>query len=318
MSCTNDVFHFHVLWLATSMGVASMRDKELLLREVIAAALQARAEEMGGSVHLRELSSFPLPDGSRMRLIDGGGGGIWNPRELAATLAITTSPDGPYNDREEEDGLLHYAYQRGPGEGKNAKMRQALELQLPLIRFTKIIPNWYAPTFPVYVIGDNPIAREFTLALDEVIRSVPTTKALTPLEKDYATRLVRQRVHQPAFRARIMLAYERRCAICVLKHVELLDAAHIIEDGNDWGEPVVQNGLSLCKIHHAAYDLGLLGISPDYQIRVNRDLLDEVDGPMLKHGLQEMDGRRLYVPERRNEQPDPERLNHRWKHFRCA
>lgn len=300
------------------MVVSPLTGNELLRREVIAAAVQARAEALGGAVHLEELSDFPLPDGTRLRLIDGGGGGIWNPREFAATLAITTSRDGPYHDCEEEGGLLHYAYQRGPTDGKNLKMRRALELGLPLLRFTKIVPNWYAPTFPVYVVGDNPIAREFTLALDEVLRLVPTEQSMSPLEKAYSARLVRQRVHQPAFRARVMLAYNRTCAVCVLKHVELLDAAHIIEDGHDWGEPVVQNGLSLCKIHHAAYDRGLLGISPDYEVHVNAALLEEVDGPMLKHGLQEMQGRPLHLPDSSRDHPDRARLAQRFEGFRGA
>ena len=38
------------------------------------------------------------------------------------------------------------------------------------------------------------------------------------------------------------------------------------------------NVLSLCKIHHAAYDKNILGISPDYQVKVRIDILDEVDG----------------------------------------
>ena len=103
------------------MGDHGSGKSELLLREVIAAAVQTRAEQLGGAIYLEELGDFTLPDGSHLRLIDGGGGGIWNPRDFAATLAITTSPDGPYNDREEEGGLLHYAYQRGPGDGKNRK-----------------------------------------------------------------------------------------------------------------------------------------------------------------------------------------------------
>lgn len=302
------------------MVAAQEARAERLLREVIAAALLARAEELGGAIHLEELGDFPLPDGTRWRLIDPGGGGIWNPSALTATLAITTSPDGPYNDREEEGGLLHYAYQgkAGSSDGKNTKMVRAFEFGLPLIRYTKVMPNWYVPTFPVYVVGNNPIVREFTLALDESIRAIPSESTMSAVEKAYATRLVRQRVHQPAFRARVMLAYERRCAICVLKHVELLDAAHIIEDGNDWGDPVVTNGLSLCKIHHAAYDRQLLGISPDYVVRVNRGLLREVDGPMLKHGLQEMDGRTLHVPVKGSDQPDRDRLDQRFQGFLSA
>jgi putative restriction endonuclease len=300
------------------MSATAMRDGELLRREVIAAALHARAEMLGGSIHLEELSDFQLPDGSRLRLIDGGGGGIWNPRDFEATLAITTSADGPYQDREAEGGLLHYAYQRGSIQGKNAKLRRALELRLPVIRFTKVRPNYYMPTYPVWVIDDNPIIGEFTLALDEQIRSVPTEHEMSPIEKAYAARLVRQRVHQPAFRAQVMLAYDRQCAVCVLKHVELLDAAHIIEDGDSWGDAIITNGLSLCKIHHAAYDRKFLGISPDYTVHINQRLLDEVDGPMLKHGLQEMNGRVLHLPQSPRDRPDRDRLAARFEVFRSA
>jgi predicted restriction endonuclease len=52
---------------------------------------------------------------------------------------------------------------------------------------------------------------------------------------------------------------EQKCAVCSLRHGELLDAAHIIGDGKPDGIPIVPNGLSLCKIHHAAYDTNLLG-----------------------------------------------------------
>ena len=140
-------------------------------------------------------------------------------------------------------------------------------------------------------------------------------QSLSPVEKAYAARIVQQRVHQPAFRAQVMLAYGGQCTVCSLKHPELLDAAHIIEDGKPGGDPVVTNGLSLCKIHHAAYDRRLLGISPDYVVHINKDLLDEVDGPMLRHGLQEMHGRALVTPARLVDRPDPSRLEQRYSTF---
>ena len=288
-------------------------DAELLRREVIAAALRVRAEERGGAIPLSELADFELPDGSRQRLFDPGKGGIWNPKDFVATLAIVTSPDGPYADRE-SGGLLTYSYQKGPEGGKNLKLRRALELNLPVIRFNKIAKNYYVPIYPVYVVGDNPIAREFTLTVDEAIRAVPGAE-MSPIEKLYAARIVQQRVHQPAFRARIMLAYECQCAVCNLKHVELLDAAHIVEDSDEHGAPEVTNGLSLCKIHHAAYDRKFLGISPDYVVHVNKPLLEEVDGPMLKHGLQEMNGRTLTLPAQRRDRPDRARLESRFDAF---
>ena len=75
------------------------------------------------------------------------------------------------------------------------------------------------------------------------------------------------------------------------------------------------NGLALCKIHHASYDRNLLGITPDYEVRINQDLLNEVDGPMLRHGLQDMHGRRIAVPKRKTEWPDRDRLAVRFTEF---
>lgn len=278
-------------------------------------ALNRRADELGGFVPLSELADFALPDGTSLRLIDGGGGGIWNPKEFVATLSITTSPDGPYADREVDGGLLQYSYQRGAEGGKNKKLRRAYELGLPLVRFDKIARGAYHPIYPVFVVGDNPISREFTLSIDDVIRAMPSNHAMSTIEKAYAERMVRQRVHQPAFRARVMLAYEGVCCVCDLKHPVLLDAAHIIEDGRPGGDPVTANGLSLCKIHHAAYDRRLLGITPAYVVEINEPLLAEVDGPMLRHGLQEMHGRTINTPGRRPDRPDRDRLRQRYESF---
>ena len=67
---------------------------------------------------------------------------------------------------------------------------------------------------------------------------------------------------------------------------------------------MVPNGLSLCKIHHAAYDRNILGVRPDYVVEVRSDVLLEVDGPMLRHGLQDIRGWRLQLPKRVADLPD--------------
>lgn len=290
---------------------------EQLEREVIAAAVLRSAEIQGGSVSWRELGDFPLPDGSSRRLVDPGRGGIWNPKDMLATLSILTSPDGPYADRE-SDGFLHYSYQKGPEGGKNIKLRTALETGLPILRFHKISKARYQPIFPAYVIGDNPTTREFILSLDEQMRSVPDPMNLSPIERAYAQRLVQQRLHQPAFRARVMLAYRQKCCVCSLAHAELLDAAHILADAYGGGDPVLSNGLSLCKIHHAAYDRNLMGIDPRGAIHINGELLQEVDGPMLRHGLQEMHLQTIRTPMKSSERPDPNRLEQRFQSFQQA
>ena len=112
-----------------------------------------------------------------------------------------------------------------------------------------------------------------------------------------------------------MRAYDHRCAFCDLRHKQLLEAAHITADSDPLGEPVVSNGMSLCRLHHAAFDRLLLGVHPSYVIHVRPDILYEIDGPMLKHGLQGLEGQRIVVPSRRVERPDEERLGERFAAF---
>jgi putative restriction endonuclease len=94
-----------------------------------------------------------------------------------------------------------------------------------------------------------------------------------------------------------------------------LDAAHIINDTEPLGDPIVPNGLTLCKIHHSAFDVNIIGISPDYQIHVREDILHEIDGPMLKHGIQELNNRKIILPKHRFDYPDRERLEMRYEKF---
>ncbi len=53
-------------------------------------------------------------------------------------------------------------------------------------------------------------------------------------------------------------------------------------------------------------------------IDVRRDILDEIDGPMLRYGLQEMRGQRIQVPRAVAAKPDPARLQERYEEFRAA
>jgi len=96
--------------------------------------------------------------------------------------------------------------------------------------------------------------------------------------RQYVTAVVRQRVHQRGFRRRVLRAYQQCCAICRLRHDELLEAAHILPDGHPLGEPVIPNGLALCKLHHAAFDRYLIGVTPDLEVTVRLDVLEDSAG----------------------------------------
>ena len=121
-------------------------------------------------------------------------------------------------------------------------------------------------------------------------------------------------MHQARFRGVVLPAYSDRCAVCRLKEMRLLDAAHIVGDLEERGEAVVANGISLCSIHHRAFDQDLVGVSPDYQIRVSARLLEDEDGPMLDL-LKGFHGQSIHSPRNAAHRPDRERLAERFERF---
>ena len=266
------------------------------------------------------LASFEY-DGHSLPLMDRQRG-IRKPAGMEAALSIRTvftEPGGtpPYADAAGPDGLIRYKYRgNDPLHPENKALRRAYLDGLPLIWFVGIAPAQYKPVYPVWIVGDEPEQLQFAIALDQGQRLIKPGEDIGADTKRYMERLNQVRLHQPMFRARVLAAYDSHCALCRLGHVELLDAAHIIPDGRPHGDPVVPNGLAMCKIHHAAYDRNILGVRPDLVVDVRQDILDEIDGPMLRHGLQKMKGLRLTVPSSRRSRPDRMRLEERYEEFR--
>ncbi|WP_405226844.1 HNH endonuclease [Lentisalinibacter sediminis] len=279
--------------------------------------LQTHWEGTGDTIPREALRHGFTFEGERVQLI--GPQGIFKPRQIAHyPLSITTTTKSPYSDSfEPGTDFLLYSYRgRDPEFHENRRLRNAMHDRIPLIYFFSTIPGRYLAIWPVYVVGDNPSRLQFTVAADEPAQlKYERDDSDEHTRRSYTTRLVRQRMHQRSFRDRVLQAYQERCSICRLHHSKLLDAAHIIGDTKETGEPVVRNGLSLCKIHHAAFDNLYFGIRPDYEIVVQPEIMEEEDGPMLKHGLQEIHGSRIFVPSRSRDRPDPERLRVRFNTF---
>lgn len=269
------------------------------------------------------LSTFEYA-GQRVPLMDRQRG-IRKPAGMEAALAIRTTFTAPgqlppYPDAIGSDGLQRYKYRgNDPQHPENVALRRALEQQLPLIWFVGVASGLYEPIYPVWIVGDDPANLEFALALDEGQRFVSPGELVDDDARRYVERITKARLHQRVFRTQVLLAYNGRCTICRIRHSELLDAAHIIEDGMLHGQPVVPIGLSMCKIHHAAFDNKILGIRPDLTIHVRQDILEEVDGWMLKGGIQGVhDSRLAVVPTVRAARPDPVRLEERYAAFLTA
>ncbi len=301
-----------------NMPVSASYDRRVRLEAM--AWLTIRTNDGRDAISTQDLGDFTL-DGQPFLLKDRQQG-IRKPAGFEAAFSIQTvyRADGqqrPYEDDVGGDGLLRYKW-RGtdPDLYVNVALREAMNRKVPLIWFFGVGVAIWKPIYPIYILGEEPAQHQFIVDPD-VARTL--VEPGTPVEENirrYVVAETRRRLHQPVFRALVMRAYETRCAVCSLRHGELLDAAHIIPDGVEGGEPIVRNGLALCKIHHAAFDARILGISPDSQIQIRSDLLTEIDGPMLRHGLQELHGKPLAaIPRARNERPDRDRLAWAYQRF---
>ncbi|MGH8251369.1 MAG: HNH endonuclease [Steroidobacteraceae bacterium] len=275
----------------------------------------AANSELNGNVFSRNALARGFDfNGDQVRLV--GPQGIFKPRKMTLPLSITTSADSPYSDSI-DGGNLYYSYRgTNPDHPDNRGLREVMRSGRGLVYFHALMPGRYFAMWPVFVVGDNPKKLTFTILVDDerVMNLTEATGAsvadpeAADVRRRYVTAIARRRLHQAAFRERILEAYREQCSLCRLRHLELLDAAHIIGDLEEGGEPVVSNGIALCKLHHAAFDRFFISVRPDYVIEVRRDLLEEVDGPVLKHALQGLHGRTIEVPRRAALKPDRDRL----------
>ena len=185
-------------WLADQVA----RHGDVLPRQILAAGFQL--------------------EGVRVPLV--GPQGIFKPQILSEVpLSITTAPDGPYDDAFGLDGLLRYRY-RGddPNHPDNRGLRAAMEHRLPLIYFHGVARGRYVAAWPVFVVRDNPQNLSFSVEVDDATyfkrpEEIGAEAALNEgddARRKYITASVRVRLHQRAFRERVLDAYRRQWRSC--------------------------------------------------------------------------------------------------------
>ena len=214
-------------------------------------------------------------DGERIPLINPQRG-IFKPKQMRFLLSIKTvfpKPGGKvwYDDQREVhrqifegEEMVDYAFMgQDPDAADNRWLREAFEDQIPIIYFLGIAPGRYQAMLPTFVSAFDRKGLKARIAFgapDQTTLAAPANA----LERRYALREVKQRLHQASFREAVISAYGGRCALSGLPEPMLLDAAHIVADKDEhFGQPLVPNGIPLSKIHHAAFDAHLIGIDPD-------------------------------------------------------
>lgn len=294
---------------------------ERSVRDAAFAYLRTAADDFG-VVAWADLKRFSYR--SQIVFLVRSGNGIFKPRQLEMPISILTAApkrgrDAPYDDEVSDDGYLLYRY-RGtdPAHHDNARLRNLMNAGLPLIHLHGIDKGRYLASAAV-IVDDDPSGHVFLASLVELTAVDPGFghSTLGDMQRSHQLRLTRQRIRQASFRERVLRAYTKGCALCRIAQPAPLDAAHIVPDA-EGGASIVPNGLALCKIHHAAYDANLLGVRPDLVAEIQPMMLEQIDGPMLRHGLQELHGSRLWTPTSPATAPDRNALAYRYDQFREA
>jgi putative restriction endonuclease len=113
----------------------------------------------------------------------------------------------------EGDETIDYAFMgQDPSAADNRWLREACENQIPIIYFLGIAPGRYQAMLPAFIAGWDGNALKARVAF-----GAPDQQVLAPpenaLERRYALRAVKQRLHQASFREAVIAAYNGRCAV---------------------------------------------------------------------------------------------------------
>ena len=129
------------------------------------------------------------------------------------------------------------------------------------------------------------------LLIQEVERPFSLQKPTAPIPEETPIR-------SAGFRKAIMRLYKYTCAVCRLCIITMdgesaTEAAHIIPFKISQSDDV-RNGISLCKLHHWAFDTGLISLNTTYRIVVSRLIVEQ--GPM-EWRLTKLRGKSILLPE---------------------
>ena len=166
------------------------------------------------------------------------------------------------------------------------------------------------------------LAANFADSLHLSIRDEVGLQAQMVLDRFPTLTTIPRRPRDPKFRPAVLIAYERRCAICDFdvrlgKATLGLDAAHI-KWHNEGGPDRVANGLALCKLHHDALDRGAIGLTPygnrQFRVLVSQEVSGRGEG---YRQLLDARGRPVRSPRECSQHPDPAFVDwHRREVFR--
>jgi putative restriction endonuclease len=155
----------------------------------------------------------------------------------------------------------------------------------------------------------------FTPGLAAMIcEAVGLDLAVLELAASPAAAAARRSPRRPGFAEEVLRAYAYQCAMCGFdgalgRNPVGLEAAHVRWHSQE-GPDVVANGLALCALHHALFDLGALGLTAGLLIAVSGLYVARSEAG--RRAVDDLSGRPLLAP--RPGQPVVELEHVNWHH----
>lgn len=153
------------------------------------------------------------------------------------------------------------------------------------------------------------LARYQHLSLEE---KFPELKEYQGEMGETKERLVKTRVNQHVFREMVLANYGHRCAITGINIPSLLVASHIVPwSVNEKERLNPENGICLSPLYDRAFDQGLIGITPDLEVRLSEKLKSYKKEPFHQVHFASVEG--LKLKEAGKYQPKREFLEWHWE-----
>ena len=92
----------------------------------------------------------------------------------------------------------------------------------------------------------------------------------------------------PEFAGKVYDAYNHKCAMCGIG-LKLIEGAHIIPLAHKLSTDEIDNGISLCALHHTAYDKSLIYFDEEMNILINEKKIEYLEKVGLDSGIRKFE-----------------------------
>ena len=120
---------------------------------------------------------------------------------------------------------------------------------------------------------------------------------LKGLKGETVIREVKTRVNQSVFRQMVLTNYKTKCAITGIDIPELLLASHIVPWSKNENERLnPENGICLSALYDKAFDKGLIGITPHYEVIFSTSLKSKKETSFYKNNFATIENLKISEP----------------------